>query len=78
MTGAGGNGFKPKDSRFRLDSRRKNFTVAVLEVLEQVVQRYCVAPSLEVLRTWLDGALSNLVKWKMSLPTAGWLGLGDL
>jgi len=26
----------------------------------------------------LDGALSNLVQWKVSLPKAGGLGLGDL
>jgi len=32
-------------------------------------------PSLEVFRARLDGALSNLVWWKVSLPVAG--GLDD-
>jgi len=36
------------------------------------------APSLEVFKARLDGALSNLVKWKMSLLMAGGLELGDL
>jgi len=36
------------------------------------------APSLAVFKARLDGALSNLVKWKMSLLMAGKLELGDL
>jgi len=32
------------------------------------------APSLEVFKARLDGALSNLVYWKVSLPTAGGVG----
>jgi len=32
------------------------------------------APSLEVLKPRLDGALSNLVQWKVS----GWVGLDNL
>ena len=36
------------------------------------------APSLEVFKARLDGALSNLVLWKVSLPMAGGLELGDL
>jgi len=35
-------------------------------------------PSLEVLKARLDGALKNLVKWKVPLPTAVWLELDDL
>jgi len=31
------------------------------------------APSLEMFRMRLDGALSNLVQWKRSLPKAGGL-----
>ena len=31
------------------------------------------APSLAVFKAGLDGALSNLVYWKMSLPMAGGL-----
>jgi len=36
------------------------------------------APSLEGFKARLDGALSNLVYWNMSLPTAGRLQLDDL
>ena len=36
------------------------------------------APSLEVFNARLDGALSNLVKWEVSLPTSGGLELDDL
>jgi len=36
------------------------------------------APSLEVFKARLDGALSNVVQWKVSLPMAGWLELDDL
>jgi len=36
------------------------------------------APSLAVLKARLDGGLSNLVWWKVSLPMAGGLELHDL
>ena len=36
------------------------------------------ASSLEAFRARLDGALSNLVKWELSLPIAGVLELDDL
>ena len=36
------------------------------------------APSLELFKARLDGALSNLIWWKMSLPTAGGLELDEL
>ena len=36
------------------------------------------APSLEVFKARLDGALSNLVEWKVFLPMAGELELDDL
>ena len=36
------------------------------------------APSLEVLKARLDGALGNLVWWEVSLPTAGGVELDDL
>ena len=35
-------------------------------------------PSLAVFKARLDGALSNLVWWKVSLPMAEGLELGDL
>jgi len=48
------------------------------EAQEQVAQRSCGCPSLAVFKARLDGALSNLVWWKVSLPVAGGLELGDL
>ena len=36
------------------------------------------APSLAVFKARLDGALSNRVYWKVSLPMAGGLELDDL
>jgi len=36
------------------------------------------APSLAAFKARLDGALSNMVWWKVSLPMAGGLELGDL
>jgi len=36
------------------------------------------APSLAVSKARLDGALSNLVRWKVSLPMAGGLEPDDL
>ena len=33
------------------------------------------APSLEVLKSRVDGALSNLVWWEVSLPMAGGVGI---
>jgi len=36
------------------------------------------APSLEVFKARLDGALSNLVWWKVSLPMTGRLEPGDV
>jgi len=36
------------------------------------------APSLETFHVRLDGVLSNLIQWKMSLLIAGGVGLDDL
>jgi len=36
------------------------------------------APSLETFKVRLDAALSNLVRWKVSLPMAGGLELDEL
>jgi len=43
------------------------------EALEQVAQRSCGCPSLEVFKASLDGALSNMVQRKVSLSMAGGL-----
>lgn len=34
----------------------------------------CITERKYILKSWLNGALSNLVLWKVSLPTAGGFG----
>jgi len=68
-----GNGFKLKEGRFRLDIRKKFFTVTVVRPWNRLPREAVAAPSLAVLKARLDRALSNLVWWKGSLPMAGGL-----
>ena len=56
-----GNGFKMKKGRFRLDVRKKVFTVRVVRHWNRLPREAADAPSLEVFKARLDGALSNLV-----------------
>jgi len=51
------------------------FTLKVVRPWHRLPREAVVAPSLEVLKARLDGALSNLVWWKVSLPMAGGLVL---
>ncbi|KFQ99819.1 hypothetical protein Y956_00546, partial [Nipponia nippon] len=55
------NGFKLKEGRFRLDIRKKFFTMRVVRHWNRLSREVVDAPSLEVLKARLDGALSNLV-----------------
>ncbi|PKU28255.1 hypothetical protein llap_21439 [Limosa lapponica baueri] len=56
-----GNGFKPEEVRFRLDIRKKFFTVTEVRHWNRLPRELVDAPSLEVFKTRLDEALSNLV-----------------
>jgi len=54
-----GNGFKLKEKRFRLDVRRKFFT-HMARHCHRLPRETVGAPSLEVLKARLDGALGSL------------------
>ena len=56
-----GNGFKLKEGRFRIDTRKKFFTVRVVRHWNRLPRGVVDAPSLEVFKARLDGAWSNLV-----------------
>ena len=56
-----GNGFKLKEGRFRLDLRKKFFTVRVVRRWHRLPREAVAAPSLEVSKARLDGAWSNLI-----------------
>ncbi|KGL99563.1 hypothetical protein N301_09691, partial [Charadrius vociferus] len=55
------NGFKLEEGRFTLDIRKKNFTLRVVRHWNRLPREAVEAPSLEVFKARLDGALSNLV-----------------
>jgi len=55
------NGFKLKEGRFRLDIRKKFFTMRVVSHWNRLPREVVAAPSLAVFNVRSDGALSNLV-----------------
>ncbi|KFQ98827.1 hypothetical protein N306_07955, partial [Opisthocomus hoazin] len=55
------NGFKLKEGRFRLDIRKKFFTMRVVRHWHRMPREAVAAPSLEVFKARLDRALGNLV-----------------
>ncbi|KFR10710.1 hypothetical protein N306_13967, partial [Opisthocomus hoazin] len=55
------NGFKLKEHRFRLDIRKKFFTIRVVRHWGRLPREAVDAPSVEVFKARLDGALSKLV-----------------
>jgi len=56
-----GNGFKMKEGRSRLDRRKKFFMMRVVRHWNRLPREAVDAPSLEVFKARLDGALSNMV-----------------
>jgi len=65
------DGFKLKEGRFRLDVRRKFFTESVMRCWNKLPREVVDAPSPEVFKTRLDGALGNLIWRLVALPMAG-------
>jgi len=59
--GTRGNGFKLKEGRFRLDTRRKFFPMWVVRHWNRLLREAVDDPSLAVFKARLDRALSNLV-----------------
>jgi len=56
-----GNGFKLKEGRFRLDVRKKFFTMGVVRHWHRLPREAVDAHSLAVFKARLDKALGNLV-----------------
>ena len=56
-----GNGFKLKESRFRLDVRKTSFTVRVVQHCNRLPRDVENAPYLETFEVRLDQALGNLI-----------------
>jgi len=73
-----GSDCKLTEGRFRLDIRKKFFTMRVVKHWHRLPREAVGAPSLEGFKSRLDGALSNLIWWKMSLLMAGGLEPDDL
>ncbi|KFQ95744.1 hypothetical protein Y956_15457, partial [Nipponia nippon] len=55
------NGFQLKEGRFRLDIKKKFFPMRVVRHWNRLPREAVDAPSLEVFKARLDGALSNLI-----------------
>ncbi|KGL88696.1 hypothetical protein N301_07792, partial [Charadrius vociferus] len=55
------NGFKPEDGRFRLDIRKKFFTLRVVRHWNRLPREAMETPSLESFKARLDVALGKLV-----------------
>jgi len=54
-----GNGFKLREGRFRLDIRKKFFTMGMLKHWHRLPREVVETPSLETFKARLDGALDG-------------------
>jgi len=55
------NGLKLREGGFKLDKRKKFFTMRVVKHWNRLPREVVEAPSLETFKTRLDSALSNLI-----------------
>jgi len=55
------NGFKLREGRFRLDRRKRFYTMRVVKHYNRLAREAVEAPSLETFKVRLHGALSHLV-----------------
>jgi len=60
--------------KFRLDVRKKFFALSVVKHWPRLPREVVDAPSMKTFKVRLNGALSNLIKLKMSLLTTGGSG----
>jgi len=56
-----GNVLKLREGTFRLDLRKKFFTMRVVKHWNRLPREVVDGPSLETFKVWLDRALSNLI-----------------
>lgn len=62
---------KLKEGRFRLDIKKKIFTVRIAKHWSRLPRGVADVPSLEALKARLDGARSNLTQWQVPCPWQG-------
>ena len=67
-----------RQERFRLDIRRKFFTLRVVMHWNKLSKEAVDAPSLDAFKARLDVALGSLVWWLAAMHIVGGLKLNDL